>query len=310
MKIVFFGTPKFAQIVLEELCLQHEVVLVVTQEDKLVGRHQVLHESEVKEYAIKKGLKVFQPKKIKEEYTYILENFDYDLILTAAYGQILPMKLINSCKYRAINVHASLLPKYRGASPIQTALMNGDDETGVSIMYMEKGMDTGDVIKAESIKILDDDTADTLFDKLAYLGAKLAMQAIKDLEKGSLKSIKQDDSLATYTKILTKEDEHLDFNKSARLVNCQIRAISGGCFASVEAKVYKFYSSTVEQGTISDLENGCIAEVTKNAFKVKCGDGALICFDKIKPEGKALMGFRDFYNGKGKDIFKVGVKLE
>ncbi len=301
MKIVFMGTPEFGVDILNALVLKHEVVLVVTQQDKLVGRKQIITAPPVKVRAQELGIEVFQPESIKKEYEYIINNFEYDLIVSAAYGQIIGMKLLNSPKYRSINVHASLLPKGRGGAPIQRAIMNGDKETGISIMYMEKGMDTGDILAQEKIPILDTDTKESLFKKLGELGAKMINDTIYDLEKGKIKSIKQDDNLATYTYALTKEDEILDFNKDARLVSCQVRGLGEiGATFKIDGTSYKIYSLEI----INKQHNnkaGEIVEVSKKYFDIACSSN-LVRISEIKPEGKNLMKVSDFINGKGRNI--------
>lgn len=301
MKIVFLGTPEFGVDILNALVLKHEVVLVVTQQDKLVGRKQIITAPPVKVRAQELGIEVFQPESIRKEYEYIINNFEYDLIVSAAYGQIVGMKLLNSPKYRSINVHASLLPKGRGGAPIQRAIMNGDKETGISIMYMEKGMDTGDVLAQEKIEILDTDTKETLFKKLGALGAKMINETIDNIEKGNINPIKQDDSLATYTYALTKEDEILDFNKEARLVSCQVRGLGEiGATFKIDGVSYKIYSLEVVE-KVHNNKAGEIIDVSKKYFDVACQKDA-VRISEIKPEGKNLMKVSDFINGKGRNI--------
>ena len=295
------GTPEFGVDILNALVLKHEVVLVVTQQDKLVGRKQIITAPPVKVRAQELGIEVFQPESIRKEYEYIINNFEYDLIVSAAYGQIVGMKLLNSPKYRSINVHASLLPKGRGGAPIQRAIMNGDKETGISIMYMEKGMDTGDVLAQEKIEILDTDTKETLFKKLGALGAKMINETIDNIEKGNINPIKQDDSLATYTYALTKEDEILDFNKEARLVSCQVRGLGEiGATFKIDGVLYKIYSLEVIE-KVHNNKAGEIIDVSKKYFDVACQKDA-VRISEIKPEGKNLMKVSDFINGKGRNI--------
>ena len=301
MKIVFLGTPEFGVDILNALVLKHEVVLVVTQQDKLVGRKQVITAPPVKVRAQELGIEVFQPASIRKEYEYIINNFEYDLIVSAAYGQIVGMKLLNSPKYRSINVHASLLPKGRGGAPIQRAIMNGDKETGISIMYMEKGMDTGDVLAQEKMEILDTDTKESLFKKLGALGAKMINDTIDKIEKGDIHPIKQDDNLATYTYALTKEDEILDFNKEARLVSCQVRGLGEiGATFKIDDVSYKIYSVEVINKEHNN-KAGEIIDVTKKYFDVACKQN-IVRISEIKPEGKNLMKVSDFINGKGRNI--------
>lgn len=306
MKIVFLGTPEFGVQILNALTEEHEVVLVVTQPDKLVGRKQVLEYSPVKKRALELGIDVFQPASIRLEYEYITQNYEYDLIVSAAYGQIVGMKLLNSPRYRSINVHASLLPKGRGGAPIQRAIMNGDKETGISIMYMEKGMDTGAILAQESLAIEDSDTKETLFYKLGCLGAKMINPTIKALTEGKIKPIIQDEEKATYTYALTKEDEILDFSRSAHLVSCQIRALGEiGATFKIDGVNYKVYKASVIINNVS-LPYKTITDVTKKYFDVACGDNNVIRIEEIKPEGKNLMKVSDFLNGKGRNILIKG----
>ena len=175
------GTPEFGATILNELVKEHNVVLVVTQPDKMVGRKREIEFSAVKKKAIELNIPVFQPIKIRQEYNYIIENYDFDLIVTAAYGQIVGTKLLNYPKYKAINVHGSLLPKYRGGAPIQRSIINGDKETGITIMYMAKEMDSGDILSQESLPILDSDNSDSMFKKLADLGSSMINKTIAEL---------------------------------------------------------------------------------------------------------------------------------
>lgn len=308
MKIVFMGTPSFGAMILEELVKENEVVLVVTQPDKLVGRKQVVEYSEVKKKALELGLKVFQPNKIREEYEEILK-YDFDLIVTAAFGQIVGTKLINYPKYKAINVHGSLLPIGRGGAPIQRSIMNGDTLTGITIMYMAKGMDSGDIITQKELAISDDDNTDTLFEKMGKLGQSMINKVIKDIENGTVTRTVQDESKVTFTYNLTKEDEQIDFNKSARLVNCQIRALAmnPGAFFTIDGLKYKVYSSKVID-KVSNYEAGTISNVSKKTFEITCGDGKVVEISEIKKEGKNLMKVSDFLNG-ARQLIVVGRKI-
>ncbi len=303
MKIVFLGTPNFGRTILDALCKEHEVVLVVTQPDKLVGRKKLIEFSPVKQYALEHNLKVFQPENIRLEYQYIIDNYDFDLIVSAAYGQIVGTRFLYYPKYKAINVHGSLLPKGRGGAPIQRSIMNGEKETGITIMYMAKGMDSGDILVQESLAIEDNDTTTTLFNKMADLGAKMINPLIKELEKGNVKPIKQNEEEVTFTYALTKEDEELDFNKSAFLVNAQIRALDTiGCFFKVKGMMYKVYSASLDDDKEYSGSIGEIIEVNKKSFKVLCADKKVITIYEFKPEGKNLMKVADYLNGSGKNI--------
>ena len=310
MKIVFMGTPSFGATILKEILKKHDVVLVVTQPDKEVGRKRVIEFSAVKKVAIENNIDVFQPFSIRKEYEHIINNYKFDLIVTAAYGQIVPMKLINFPKYKAINVHGSLLPKGRGGAPIQRSIMYGEKETGISIMYMAASMDSGDILVQEKLDILDSDNCETLFEKMALLGAKMINPLIDDLEKENVNPIKQDESKVTYTYALTKDDEILDFNKSNYLVNCQIRALSPNIGATfyIDSKSYKVYEGFISNETYSG-EVGEIVSVEKKSFKVLCDNQKAIEFRMIKPEGKNLMNVSDFLNGNGRNILIKGKKV-
>lgn len=308
MKIVFMGTPRFGAMILEELVKKYEVVLVVTQPDKLVGRKQIITYSEVKKKALELGIPVFQPVKIRLEYKEILK-YDFDLIVTAAFGQIINMELINYPKYKAINVHGSLLPRGRGGAPIQRSIMNGDEKTGVTIMYMAKGMDSGDIISQQELEIGDEDNCDILFEKMGKLGQEMIIPAIESIIDGSIKSYPQDESKVTYSYNLTKEDEQIDFNRSAKLVNCQIRALASepGAFFTIDGIKYKVYSSNVLDKNTS-FEAGTISDITKKSIEFACGDGKVIEIREIKKEGKNLMKVSEFLNGAGRSL-KVGQKI-
>ena len=310
MKIVFLGTPDFGVQILNALVKEHDVVLVVTQPDSRVGRRQEIAYPPVKVRAMELGIDVFQPISIRQEYEYIVNNYQYDLIVSAAYGQIVGMKFINSAPYRAINVHASLLPKGRGGAPIQRAIMNGDKETGISIMYMEKGMDTGAILAQKSIKIADNDTKETLFNKLGELGASMINTTISDLVNDKITPIPQDEAKATYTYALTKEDEILDFAKSAFLVNARLRGLGEiGATFYIDGEAFKVYKMEVLD-IVSKSPVKTIEEVTKKYFTIVCGDSHLIKIEELKPAGKNLMKVIDFLNGRGKNILIKGKKVD
>ena len=193
------GTPEFGASILNELVKEHEVVLVVTQPDKIVGRKREIEFSAVKKKAIEFDIPVFQPLNIRKEYQYIIDNFEFDLIVTAAYGQIVGTKLLYYPKYKSINVHGSLLPKYRGGAPIQRSIMNGDQETGITIMYMAKGMDSGDILSQEKLPILKEDNSSSLFLKLAELGSSMINPTIKKLINGEIEPIPQNEEEVTFS---------------------------------------------------------------------------------------------------------------
>ena len=297
-KVVFMGTPNFATKILEVLIENTDVVLVVSQKDKEVGRKHILTPSPVKSLATLNGIEVFTPDKIREDYD-IIRKLEPDLIVTCAYGQILPEELLNIPKIASINVHASLLPKYRGGAPIQRAIMNGDEETGITIMYMDKGMDSGDIIKKEAIKIDINDNIDTLGDKLSTLGSKLLLEVLPSIVNKTNDRIKQNEEDVTFAPIITKEDEKLSFNKTTKEIYNHIRALdpSPGAYFTLNDEIIKVYNSreSSAKGTI-----GTITNIYKDGIGIGTKDGEIV-LTKIKPAGKKIMQARDYLNGKRKE---------
>lgn len=302
LKIVFMGTPEFSVPILEALYNTYEVVGVVTQPDKFVGRKKELQMSPVKEFALKKGLKVFQPVKIREDYEEIM-NLNPDLIVTAAYGQIVGMKLLNSPRFKSINVHGSILPKHRGGAPIQRAIMNGDKETGITIMYMAKKMDAGDILSQKTITIEDDDTSSTLFKKMSILGRDLLMETIPLLIDGKITPIKQVEEDATFSYNIESHEEEIDFSKDAKVIERTLRALLD------EPGMYFYFNGFKEpsdrikvyDAKISDqshtLEIGSIVSTTKKYFTMACGNGTCLDIYEVQPVGKKKMKACDFING-------------
>lgn len=299
-KVIFMGTPEFSVPVLKMLDENCQLIGVVTQPDKIVGRNKEVEFSPVKKYALEKNIPVFQPNRIRREYQF-LENMDIDLIVTCAYGQIIPKEVLDLPKYGCINVHASLLPKYRGSAPIQWALFNGDDSTGVTIMFMDEGMDTGDIILEREIKIEDSDDSGTLHDKLSVLGKDTLLEILPSVFAGTVKRIKQgnDFSLAPMIK---REDERIDFNtKGIDIIN-KIRGLNPWPKANIiigerEIKVMKasFVECKVEKV-------GVIVVLDKNRLGISCQDG-VIYLEEVKPSGKGGMNIKSFINGLNKDKF-------
>lgn len=297
LKIVFMGTPQFSVPILEALIEKYDVIGVVTQPDKRVGRKQELVYSPVKECALKHQIPIFQPEKIRKEYEDIIA-LNPDLIVTAAYGQIVGTKLLNFPKYRSINVHGSLLPKYRGGAPIQHAIMNGDKVTGVTIMYMAKEMDAGDMLAKKELPITDEDTSGTIFEKLSYLGRDLLLEVIPKLIKGEIIPEKQDDNQVTFAYNITKEEEKLDFNKTSLQLFNQIRALNPNPVAYMMLgndiiKVFKASLSDVSH----QLLPGSIVAVTKRGFLIACGQNTCLEILEVQPSGKKVMKASDFANG-------------
>ncbi len=301
MKIVFMGTPDFAVPVLEGLIENYEVVGVVSQPDKKVGRHQILTNTPVKEVALKHNIKVMQPVKIRDDYEDIIALHP-DIIVTCAYGQIIPKALLDCPRLGCINVHASLLPKLRGGAPIHKALINGNKKTGITIMYMDVAMDTGDIISQREVEILDSDNLESLHDKLSILGKELLLETLPSIIEGNNERIKQDDNKATYAYNIKREEEHIDFKKTSREIFNLIRALSPvpGSYALMDDKEIKVYKSEIGKKTYK-AECGEIVEVTKEGIWVKTSDGVII-LKEVKPSGKKKMDAYAYANGIGNKI--------
>lgn len=299
IKTIFMGTPEFAVPILDTLIKNTEVLLVVTQPDKYVGRKKVLTFSPVKEEALKYNIPVFQPIKIREDYEEI-KKYKPDLIVTCAYGQIVPKGVLDIPRLGCINVHASLLPKYRGGAPIQHAIMNVEKETGITIMYMDEGMDTGDMIDSEKVLIDSKDTLSTLSLKLSKTGAELLERVLPSIIDGTNKRVKQDDHMATYARIIKREDERLDFHKKALEIYNQIRALNIEPLANfvLNGEEIKVIEGYVGEDAKKDV--GCICEIKKDAIGIACSD-KVFYVTKLKPFGKKEMNVRDYLNGIKKE---------
>lgn len=297
LRIVFMGTPSFSVPILEALIKEYEVALVVTQPDKEVGRKKELTMSPVKDCALKHNIPVFQPEKIRADYQPIIDA-NPDLIVTAAFGQIIGTKVLNYPKYRSINVHASLLPKYRGGAPIHYSVINGDKETGVTIMYMEKMMDAGDILSQKAIPILEEDTTGSMFEKLSIVGRDLLMETIPALIKGEITPIKQNPEEVTFAYNITKEEECLDLNKDARSLFNQIRGLLPAPVAYMVLKGdnIKVYNAKVSE-TTHNKEVGTILGKTKKYFTVACGNGTALDIYELQVSGKKRVLASDFVNG-------------
>jgi methionyl-tRNA formyltransferase len=290
---------------------QHNVVLVVTQPDKLVGRKREIEFSAVKKKAIELDIPVYQPINIRQEYQYIIDNYEFDMIVTAAYGQIIGTKLLYYPKYKSINVHGSLLPKHRGGAPIQRSIINGDSETGITIMYMAKGMDSGDILAQESLKIELTDNSDSLFIKLADLGAKMINPTIDKLVKNEITPIKQNEEEVTYSPNISHEEELLDFNQLTNIqVFNKIRGLSSnpGAYFKIDNFTIKVYESELVESK-TNVESSIICDVAKDSFSISCLNGTILKFKSIKPEGKGIMNVKDFLNGKGRTLIIKGKKV-
>lgn len=302
IKTVFMGTPEFAVPILETLIKNTEVVLVVTQPDKYVGRKKVLTYSPVKDIAINNSIPVFQPNKIREDYEEILK-YQPDLIVTCAYGQIVPKKVLDVPRLGCINVHASMLPKYRGGAPIHYALLNGDEVTGVTIMYMDIGMDTGDMIASKEIPIYPDDTLGSLRDRLSVLGASLLEEVLPSILDGTNQRIPQNEEEVSYAYTIKREDEHLDFHDTAKRINAKVRAFNPEPLANMilngeEVKVMEGYI-----GGDTKMDSGCICDIKKDAIGIACAD-KIYYVTKLKPFGKKEMKALDYLNGVDKESLR------
>lgn len=309
MKIIFMGTPQFAVPILEEIAKHHEVVLVVTQPDQYHFRKKEIIFSPVKQWAIANNYPVFQPVKIRTDYQPIID-LEADLIVTAAYGQIVGEKVLNHPRYKAINIHGSLLPKYRGGAPIQRALINGDEKTGITIMYMAKKMDAGDILAKEELPILDSDNQDTLFVKLSLLAVTMIPKVLKDLESGTLQGVPQNETEVTFAYNLTKEDEKIDFTQSARQVFNQIRGLSsnpGGYFI-IDNQLIKVYNSVVSSRHHQG-DSGVILAIDKQSFDISCGENTSISILEIQLPSKNRMSARDFINGQGRKMLQINKRV-
>ena len=294
--VVFMGTPDFAVPVLKMLIEKTNVIMVVTKPDKRVGRNKELTFSPVKKVALENNIPVFQPIKIKNDYEKLIEE-KIDLIVTCAYGQIIPKEVLNLPKYGCINVHASILPKYRGSAPIQWAIINGDKETGVTIMYMDEGMDTGDIISISKIAISSEDNVGTMHDKLSILGAQTLEKELKSIFDGSVIRIKQGDNW-TLAPMIKREDEHLNFNDYGENIINRIRAFNPWPLANIliDDKEIKIIEAEFKNEKIDKVGNIII---DKEKMGISCLDG-IVYLKKVKPFGKKEMSIESFLNGINK----------
>ena len=302
MRIVFMGTPDFAVNVLQGLIdnYKDDIVGVVSQPDKRIGRHQILTNTPVKELALKYNIPVFQPVKIRNDYDDII-SLKPDIIITCAYGQIIPKEILDCPSLGCINVHASLLPKLRGGAPIHKAIIEGYDVTGVTIMYMDVGMDTGDMISKVEIPILDSDNLESLHDKLSAAGTKLLLDTLPSIIDGTNNREKQNPEEVTYAYNIKRDEERIDFNKSCREVFNLIRGLCPvPCSnALLDNKEMKIYSCSLIN---KEYKGKCgeIVDVTKEGLVVMCSDGAIV-IKELKPFGKKKMDAYSYANGIGKD---------
>ena len=300
MRVIFMGTPDFATGTLEEIVKAgHEVVGVVTQPDKPKGRGKTMMPTPVKETALKYNLPVYQPRKVREpEFVELLRSLKPDVMVVAAFGQIITKEILEMPKYGCINVHASLLPAYRGAAPIQWAVINGDKESGVTIMQMDEGIDTGDMIEKAVVPIAEDETGGSLFDKLSHTGAKLCVKVLRDLEEGTAVREKQpEESTTPYAKMIDKKMGEVDWKKSAKEIEQLIRGLNPwpSAYTKVHGKTLKLWKAKVLLET-SQMKPGQIVKVTKDSLAVQTGQGMLE-IQELQLEGKKRMDTSSFLRG-------------
>ena len=300
-KVIFMGTPAFSVPILQALIDEEtiEIVGVVSQPDRKVGRKQIITPPPVKQLAMEHNLTMYQPEKLSgsDEMKEILE-LDIDLIITAAYGQYVPTKLLNAPTHRAINVHASLLPKYRGAAPIHYAVLNGDEKTGVTIMYMEKEMDAGNIISQREIAINDEDDTGNLFEKLSLVGRDLLMDTLPAIFAGENESIVQNEDEVTFSPMISKEQEKIDWTLTAREVFNHIRALrpAPGAYTILEDQRFKIWAAEVMEDDTSAEPGTIIFADTKEMF-VACGEGSVLSLIEVQPSGKKRMPVANFLAG-------------
>ncbi|MDE6388432.1 MAG: methionyl-tRNA formyltransferase [Lachnospiraceae bacterium] len=311
MRVVFMGTPDFAVGALEAIIQAgHDVAAVVTQPDKPKGRGKEMQMTPVKACAIAHEIPVFQPIKVKEhEAVEQLRGYGADVFVVAAFGQILSEEILTMPKYGCINIHASLLPKYRGAAPIQWAIINGEKMTGVTIMQMDRGIDTGDMLMKAEVPITERETADSLHDKLAQTGAQLITEALPKIESGELTPAKQREEESSYARMLHKSMSRVDWNKGAAELDCLIRGLISwpGASTVYHGKTLKIWEETaIEEAALQeDTEPGTVVRVEKDAFYVQTGNG-ILKISAVQPEGKKRMAVKDFLLGYP---VKAGEKL-
>lgn len=296
MKVIFMGTPDFSVPVLNMLIDNCNVLGVVTQPDKPVGRNGKLSISPIKKVALNNNLPIFQPVKIRNEYSDILA-LNPDIIITCAYGQIIPKEILDYPKYGCINVHASLLPRHRGGAPIHRAIIEGDSKSGVTIMQMGIGMDDGEIIAQREVAILDSDTAESLFDKLSDLGSSLLLDTLPSIIDGSAKKMKQNNEEATFSYNIKPEDEIIDFSKTRREVFNQIRGLNSWpvAYTYLDGKRLKVWTSSIGNSDIKS-DYGTIINIYKDGIGVQVKDGEII-LREIQPESKKKMLASDYLNG-------------
>ena len=307
-KIVFMGTPEFSVPVLQGLIDNYDVKAVVTQTDKPIGRSGKVAYSPIKKLALEHDILVLQPNKIRESYQDIID-LEPNIIITCAYGQILPKELLDYPKYGCINVHASLLPKLRGGAPIHRAILDGYKKTGITIMYMAPGMDDGDIITQSEVEITDEDTASTLSSKLNTLGAKLLLETLPSILEETNTRTEQNPDEVTFAPIIKKEDEQLDFSRSAKEVYNKIRGLNSfpGAYTMLEGKRIKVWESRIANDYFAENLDGEIVKIYDDGIGIKVSNGVIV-LTLIQPEGKGKMQAKAYLNGIKENL--VGKVLE
>ena len=295
MRIVFLGTPEFAVNSLNALVNEFEVVAVVTQPDREKDRKGRIIEGAVSKRANELNIPVFKFEKIRRDGVEILRELAPDLMVTCAYGQMLSQEIIDIAPYGIFNVHGSLLPKYRGSAPIQRALINGEETTGITIMKTDIGMDSGDILAVKELPIAHDDYVDELYAKLSVLGADLLIETIKGVLAGKVTPIKQNESEVTYAQMIKKEDGIIDFSLSASEIRNKIRGVGYGVCSHQDQplKIYKLDLATVQ----CELKAGSVIDANKKGITVACGNGSAIVITELQQSGKKRMRVVDFLNG-------------
>lgn len=300
MKILFMGTPDIAATSLEGLIADgtHEIAMVVTQPDRPKGRSGKLAFSDVKEVAVRENIPVYQPERMKnQESIEYLKQFSFDIGIVVAFGQILPKEILDLPKYGCVNLHASLLPKWRGAGPIQWSILAGDEKTGLTTMQMDEGLDTGDMLLVKEVPITEDETGGSLFDRLASMGSSLLLETMKKIEDGTITRTPQNHEESTYAKMLSKSMGELDFTKPAVELERYIRGLNPwpSAYTKYQGKTLKIWKAKVTDG-VSGKEPGEIVKIDKNSFTIQTGEDALTVLE-LQLEGKKRMQCGDFLRG-------------
>ena len=312
-KIIFMGTPAFSVPILNGLVEEgYEVLRVVTQPDRPVGRKKVLTPPPVKEAALEHGIKVLQPEKISgSEEMAELMSLEADLIVTAAFGQFLPEALLEAPKLGAINVHASLLPKYRGGAPVHYSIINGDEKTGVTIMRMVKKMDAGDMLAQESLPISKTDDVGSMFDKLSLLGKEMLLTMLPSFLEGNIEEIPQNEAEVTYSPNISREEEQVFWEKSATLIDCQVRGMRPWpvAFTTYQETRVKLWDVTPLLEEETTEAPGTIIKINKKNFWVASGEGTVLQINELQPAGKGRLKAVEYLNGVGRSM-EVGQTFE